>query len=78
MRFNPVLAALDANGDGVIDEDEIANAAIALKKLDKNGDGKLTEDEVRPNFGRRGPGGPRGRDGGPGGERPPPRPPADR
>ncbi|MEI6350770.1 MAG: hypothetical protein WCP06_06660 [Verrucomicrobiota bacterium] len=35
----PIEAALDANGDGVIDADEIANAAAALKKLDKNGDG---------------------------------------
>jgi Ca2+-binding EF-hand superfamily protein len=45
---NPVIAALDANKDGVIDENEIANASVALKKLDKNGDGKLTEDELRP------------------------------
>ncbi|HCE43376.1 MAG TPA: hypothetical protein DET40_07495 [Lentisphaeria bacterium] len=44
----PVMAALDANGDGVIDEKEIANASAALKKLDKNGDGKLTMDEIRP------------------------------
>ena len=40
----PLLKALDANGDGVIDADEIANAPAALKKLDKNGDGKLTLD----------------------------------
>ena len=44
----PLVAALDANHDGVIDADEIANAAAALKKLDKNGDGKLTPDELRP------------------------------
>lgn len=44
----PLVAALDANHDGVIDADEIANAANALKKLDKNGDGKLTEAELRP------------------------------
>lgn len=63
-RMNPLFAALDANGDGVIDEQEIANAPAALKKLDRNGDGKLTEEEVRPAFGGRGgPGGP----GGPGG-----------
>ena len=44
----PLIAALDANHDGVIDADEIANAPAALKKLDKNGDGKLTQDELRP------------------------------
>jgi hypothetical protein len=44
----PVIAALDANGDGVIDAAEIANAPAALKKLDKNGDGKLTRDELMP------------------------------
>ena len=40
-----VVKALDANHDGVIDADEIANASAALKALDKNGDGKLTPDE---------------------------------
>ena len=45
---SPVIEALDANHDGVIDADEIANAPAALKKLDKNGDGKLTQDELRP------------------------------
>jgi hypothetical protein len=44
----PIIAVLDANHDGVIDADEIANAPAALKKLDKNGDGKLTQDELRP------------------------------
>jgi len=52
----PLLAALDANNDGVIDEKEIENASKALKKLDKNGDGKLTPDEIRPAR----PGGPQG------------------
>jgi hypothetical protein len=54
---NPIIAALDANGDGVIDASEIANAPTALKKLDKNGDGKLTREELRPGGGRRGEGG---------------------
>jgi len=45
---SPLFEALDANHDGVIDADEIANAPAALKKLDKNGDGKLTPDELRP------------------------------
>jgi hypothetical protein len=47
MRHPPIalIGAIDANHDGVIDADEIANAVEALKKLDKNGDGKLTPDE---------------------------------
>jgi hypothetical protein len=44
----PIIAALDANGDGIIDAQEIANAPAALLKLDKNGDGQLTPDEYRP------------------------------
>jgi len=40
-----VVKALDANGDGVMDATEIANAPAALKTLDKNGDGELTPDE---------------------------------
>ena len=44
----PLIAALDKNHDGVIDEEEIKNASEALKSLDKNGDGKLTMDELRP------------------------------
>ena len=60
----PLELALDANGDGVIDAGEIANAATALKKLDKNGDGKLTADEYRP------PRPPRMEGEGPGGEAP--------
>ena len=48
-RFlSPILDVLDANHDGVIDADEIANASQALLKLDKNGDGRLTPDEYRP------------------------------
>jgi Ca2+-binding EF-hand superfamily protein len=52
MRMNPVLAALDTNGDGSISTEEINNAPAALKQLDKNGDGKITEDEVRPSLPR--------------------------
>jgi len=40
--------ALDANGDGIIDAKELANAASGLRGLDRNGDGRLTEDEFRP------------------------------
>jgi len=63
---SPVIKALDANGDGVIDASEIANASAALKKLDKNGDGKLTRDEIMPAHqrGKGGAGGPGGKDGG--------------
>ncbi len=63
----PIIAALDANHDGVIDESEIANAPAALKTLDKNGDGKLTMDELMGPFPKRGPG-PGGRHGSPHGE----------
>jgi hypothetical protein len=60
-----IIQALDANHDGVIDADEIANAVEFLKKLDKNGDGILTPDEFmgpRPQ-GRGGPDGPGGQEG---------------
>ena len=59
---NPILEALDANGDHEISAEEIENAVAALKKLDENGDGKLSRGEVRP-FGPGGPGGrgPQGR-----------------
>jgi len=79
----PLLAALDANRDGVIDEREIANASAALRKLDKNGDGKLTMDELMPprpegDIGRR-PGGDPGRRPPGGGDRPGgPRPEGDK
>jgi len=65
----PEFSTLDANGDGVIDETEIGNASVALKKLDKNGDGKLTPEELRPPR----PDGDRGRPDG--GTRPRPKPP---
>ena len=48
MRIHPVLAALDADHDGVISAAEIQNAPAALKTLDKNGDGRLTPDELIP------------------------------
>src|SRR5690242_10470712 len=50
MPMHPLMQALDVNKDGIIDEQEIANAPAALKTLDKNGDGKLTPDELRPPF----------------------------
>ncbi len=60
-RPNPIVAALDTDGDLVISVEEIAAAAKSLLKLDKNADGKLTEDEFRPvGAGNMGPAGPRG------------------
>lgn len=58
-----ILKALDTNGDGIIDANEIANAPAALKTLDKKGDGKLTLEEYigpwaeAPTAPRDGPGG---------------------
>jgi hypothetical protein len=48
----PLIRALDTNGDGEIDAQEIAAASASLRKLDRNGDGKLSGDEIHP------PGGP--------------------
>jgi Ca2+-binding EF-hand superfamily protein len=46
--FDPMLAALDANHDGLLQADEVRGAADALRALDKNHDGRLTADEYRP------------------------------
>ena len=66
--MNPLIRALDTDGDGEISAAELEKAATALKALDRNNDGKLTEDELRGpgGGGPGGPGGPGGR-GGPGG-----------
>lgn len=61
---NPILRALDANRDGVLDKDEIQKAATALLTLDKNKDGQISGEELR------GPGGGRGQGGRPEGDRP--------
>ena len=69
-----VVRALDANHDGVVDADEIANAPAALKTLDKDGDGKLTMQEL---MGPRPPGMGRPPGGGPNpGDNAPPTPPS--
>jgi len=48
IRIDPILAAVDVDGDGVLSAEEIRNSASAIRKLDKDGDGKLTRDEVMP------------------------------
>ena len=48
MRVNPVLAALDTDGNGEISANEIKNSFVALRALDKNHDGSLTPAEVLP------------------------------
>lgn len=50
MRMIKALSALDADENGVIDEAEIKNAVIALKRLDANHDGKLVEEEAGMKF----------------------------
>jgi len=50
MRMMKAHSALDADESGTLEEAEIKNAAVALKKLDENGDGKLTEEEVGMKF----------------------------
>lgn len=52
MRMNPMVAALDADHDGVISAAELKAAPKALKALDKDGDGQLTQEELRPAFAR--------------------------
>ena len=44
----PLMAALDADGDGAVSGAELASVAQALRALDGNGDGRLTPDELRP------------------------------
>ncbi len=66
MRL-PIMAALDADGNGEISAAEIDGAVAALKKLDKNSDGKLTAEELMPEGGMMGGPGGFGGPGGPGG-----------
>lgn len=65
---NPLVSALDKDGDGEISGKELEQASAVLTTLDKNKDGELTPDELRPSFGGRPGFGPSsgGRSGGPG------------
>jgi hypothetical protein len=60
---SPLLRLLDADRDGALSAEEIANASKALLKLDKDGDGALSREELRP------PRPPRGEGEGEGGKR---------
>lgn len=44
----PVVAALDADKDGTLSADELANAPESLKQLDHDGDGELSPEELHP------------------------------
>src|SRR5258705_13997364 len=44
----PLMAALDTNNNGGIDEKEIEQASQNQKKLDRNHDGRITMEELRP------------------------------
>lgn len=48
MMVPPIVVALDANKDGTISADELANASAAVKSLDKNNDGAVQMEELRP------------------------------
>lgn len=45
--LGPLMRVLDADGNGELSAEEIANASEALKKLDRNGDGKIGRDDLR-------------------------------
>lgn len=68
---NPLFRALDKDGDGTLNAEEIRGASEALKSLDKDGDGTLAREEVFPPIGPGAPSperrGPRGGERGPGG-----------
>jgi len=44
----PLMAALDADGDGTVSAAEIASAPRSLRALDADGDGRLVQEELRP------------------------------
>lgn len=48
IRIDPILAAIDTDGDGVISAEEMRHAAASVRKLDRDGDGKVSREEVTP------------------------------
>lgn len=50
---DPIVIALDANGDGQIDKAELRGASAALRKLDTNKDEQISADELRGPSGQR-------------------------
>ena len=48
MRAHPVLAALDADRNGIISAAEVASSSSPLRTLDRNDDGRLSPDELIP------------------------------
>lgn len=46
IRMDPVFAAIDTNGDGILSAEEIRNSATSIRKLDIDGDGKVTREEL--------------------------------
>ncbi len=50
---DPIVAALDANGDGQIEKAELHGATTALRKLDTNNDDKLSAAELNSRGGSR-------------------------
>ena len=45
---SPIMRVLDADKDGELSADEIANASTALLTFDQDGDGVLSRDELQP------------------------------
>ena len=70
---NPIVEALDTDGNHELSSAEIQNASRNLAALDTNGDGVVSRDDMGPPGGGRGQGGPQGR----GGQSRPQRPQAD-
>jgi Ca2+-binding EF-hand superfamily protein len=52
IRMDPVLAAIDTDGDGVLSPEEIRKSPAAIRKLDKDGDGNVTRAEAMPSNGQ--------------------------